>query len=357
MEETSFISSSAQAAVPFLTKWQAPSNIALIKYWGKTEPQIPKNPSLSFTLSSSVTITEVDFTPSPSGAFQFEFYFEGKLKPDFHPKLNSFFERISPFIPWIRDYALKISSQNSFPHSSGIASSASAMAALSLCLMDRERKLDATVSDETFFQKASFLARLGSGSAARSIQGPVTLWGKNTIQSSASNLYATPFGTDLHPVFTSYQDTILLVDKGSKPVSSSQGHQLMYNHPFAEQRFVQATTHLTDLVSLMKSGDLEGFIRIVETEALSLHAMMMTSNPYFILMQPNTLAIIQKVWDFRAATKIPLCFTLDAGANVHLLYPEANKEAIRIFIASELAVHCEGGQYLFDQVGSGAKKV
>jgi diphosphomevalonate decarboxylase len=357
MENPSFISSADQAAVPFKTKWQAPSNIALVKYWGKTEPQLPKNPSLSFTLSSSVTTTEVDFSPNNRETFEFEFYFEGALKADFNPKLNSFFDRIKTYIPWLNSYSLRISSQNSFPHSSGIASSASAMAALSLCLMDMERKLFPEIAEVDFYKKASFLARLGSGSAARSVEGPVTLWGKNSVQKTGSDLYATAFGTDLNPVFSSYQDTILLVDKGTKAVSSTQGHQLMHNHPFATQRFIQAAHNLADLVAIMKSGDLDGFMRIVETEALSLHAMMMTSNPYFILMQPNTLEIIQKVWKYRKETQIPLCFTLDAGANVHLLYPQKNKEEVGAFIAAELVSFCEQGQYLFDEVGTGAKKV
>jgi diphosphomevalonate decarboxylase len=357
MENLSFISSANQTAVAFKTKWQAPSNIALVKYWGKTEPQLPKNPSLSFTLSSSMTTTEVDFIPNTRETFEFEFYFEGALKVDFNPKLNSFFDRIKTYIPWLNSYSFRISSQNSFPHSSGIASSASAMAALSLCLMDMERKLFPEISEVDFYKKASFLARLGSGSAARSVEGPVTLWGKNSIQKAGSDLYATPFGAELNPIFSSYQDTILLVDKGTKAVSSTQGHQLMHNHPFATQRFIQAANNLADLVAIMKSGDLDGFIRIVETEALSLHAMMMTSNPYFVLMQPNTLEIIQKVWKYRKETQIPLCFTLDAGANVHLLYPRKNKEVVGAFIAAELESFCEQGQYLFDEVGTGAKKV
>ena len=357
MTESRFISSAVSNGNPYSTKWEAPSNIALIKYWGKTEPQLPKNPSLSFTLSSSVTTTEVQFLPSSKEEIEFEFYFEGALKPDFHPKLNAFFERIKTYIPWITSYSLKISSQNSFPHSSGIASSASAMAALSLCIMDMEQTLFPELSKADFNQKASFLARLGSGSAARSVEGPVTLWGKNDIQNEGSDLYATPFGANLNPLFKDFQDTILLVDKGSKAVSSSQGHQLMYNHPFANQRFVQATNNLADLISIMKSGDLDGFMRIVETEALSLHAMMMTSNPYFILMQPHTLEIIQRVWEFRKQTQIPLCFTLDAGANVHLLYPKMIKDKVQSFIADHLAFFCQKGQYLYDSVGSGAKKV
>jgi diphosphomevalonate decarboxylase len=96
---------------------------------------------------------------------------------------------------------------------------------------------------------------------------------------------------------------------------------------------------------------------LTEAEALSLHAMMMTSNPRFVLMQPNTLAILQKVWDFRVKTNLPLCFTLDAGANVHLLYPHQDRNSIMDFIQSELSVHCQNGQYIEDQVGNGAKKI
>ena len=357
MYDTRFISTVSKSPTPLTTKWEAPSNIALVKYWGKTEPQLPKNPSLSFTLSSSVTTTEVAFTPSSLNNFGFEFYFEGVLKPEFHPKLETFFERIANYIPWIAAYTLKINSRNSFPHSSGIASSASAMAALSMCLMDMEKTLFPQLTITEFNQKASFLARLGSGSAARSIEGPVTLWGANSIYRTGSDLYASAFGTALHPVFNTYQDTILLVDKGSKAVSSTQGHQLMYNHPFADQRFIQANQNITALVPHMQAGDLEGFIKIVETEALSLHAMMMTSDPYFILMQPNTLEIIHRIWEYRKQAQIPLCFTLDAGANVHVLYPKANKDEVRTFIADHLAKYCQQNQYLYDEVGKGAKKV
>ena len=85
--------------------------------------------------------------------------------------------------------------------------------------------------------------------------------------------------------------------------------------------------------------------------------MMLTSNPYFILMKPGTLSIIEKVWRFRKDTGLPLCFTLDAGANVHLLYPEIHRKEILQFIENELVVHCQNGQYICDQVGSGSKPI
>ena len=343
--------------VDYLTSWEAPSNIALIKYWGKQDSQIPKNPSLSFTLSSSVSKTEVSFKPKKSGKFDFDFYFEKKLKPEFKPKLQIFFKRIESYIPWIKGHDLIIKSHNSFPHSSGIASSASAMASLSLCLMDLERHFFPSMNKSFFYQKASFLARLGSGSAARSVLGPVTLWGENRTLETCSNLYAINFGEDLNPVFKSYQDTILLVDRGTKVISSSKGHDLMHEHPFASNRFLQASNNLDSLLPIMKSGDIDAFIKIVELEALSLHAMMMTSTPYFILIKPNTLEIIQRIWDFRMSQKIPICFTLDAGANVHLLYPLEYKRHVLSFIDRDLKSFCENEQYLIDQVGQGARKL
>jgi diphosphomevalonate decarboxylase len=95
----------------------------------------------------------------------------------------------------------------------------------------------------------------------------------------------------------------------------------------------------------------------VESEALTLHAMMMSSNPYFILMKPNTLEIINRIWSFREETGLPVCFTLDAGANVHVLYPEKNKTEILEFIKNELVAYCEKEQYLCDEVGKGAEKL
>ncbi|NJW55103.1 diphosphomevalonate decarboxylase, partial [Salinimicrobium sp. CDJ15-91] len=119
----------------------------------------------------------------------------------------------------------------------------------------------------------------------------------------------------------------------------------------------QAHDHLDELQKIFRSGDLEEFIKIVESEALTLHAMMMTSQPYFLLMKPNTLAIINRVFKFREETGLHLCFTLDAGANVHLLYPDNEKEETLEFIKAELLQYCQGGQYIEDHVGKGAKQV
>jgi diphosphomevalonate decarboxylase len=346
--------------------WRSPSNIALIKYWGKHGEQLPKNTSLSFTLDACCTTTSLGFErkkEQSSGLatykndFDFSIFFEGAEKEAFKPKINTFFKRIERYVPFIKEYTFNIETSNTFPHSSGIASSASGMSALALCLMSMEKEICKTpIDDNYFYKKASFLARLGSGSACRSIKGPMVVWGNNETIKSSSDDYGVKLPLELHTNFKEYQDTILLVDEGEKHVSSTVGHELMHQHPFAEKRFEQANDNFALLVAVLQNGDLKEFVRIVETEALSLHAMMMTSNPYFLLMKPNTLKIIHAIWNFRKKTGLQACFTLDAGANVHLLYPKAIAQEVSKLITDELASYCNN-RYIWDQAGLGAIQI
>jgi diphosphomevalonate decarboxylase len=341
-------------------KWSSPSNIALVKYWGKKEHQIPANPSISFTLDNCRTTTTLKFEKKASSSnFSFDVFLEGEQKDDFKPKIETFFKRIEQYLPFLKEYHFVIDTSNSFPHSSGIASSASGMSALALCLMSVEQQLlNVSMSESShFYKKASFLARLGSGSACRSLEGDLIVWGSHQEIDRSSNLYGTKYPFEVHDNFKNYQDTILLVDKGEKQVSSTDGHNLMHNHPYAENRFNQAHDNLSKLISVFKEGDLKSFIDIVESEALTLHAMMMTSMPYFILMKPNTLEIINRIWKFRQDTGLHISFTLDAGANVHILYPEAEAAPIFEFIKTELVAYCQNGHYICDKIGFGAKQL
>ena len=360
MTEKEFIPSPyTKSVLSGKTTYKSPSNIALVKYWGKKENQIPANPSISFTLNECATVTTVTYERlnEPSNSFFFDVALDGKVEESFKPKINTFFERVYQYLPFLKEYQFKIETSNSFPHSSGIASSASGMSALALCLMEIERNLNPEMTQDYFNQKASFLARLGSGSAARSIKGSLVQWGVHAKIEGSSDLYGVEYPHKVHSVFQNYCDTILLVDKGQKQVSSTVGHDLMHGHPFAEQRFHQAHENLLKLETVFAEGDLNGFISIVESEALTLHAMMMTSQPYFILMKPNTLEIINKIWAFREDSKTHVCFTLDAGANVHVLYPEDEKTQVQQFIKDELAAYCQNGQFIHDFVGNGAQKI
>ncbi|NNG10379.1 MAG: diphosphomevalonate decarboxylase [Arenibacter sp.] len=360
MTEQSFVPTPYKNILPKgKVTWESPSNIALVKYWGKLPNQIPANPSVSFTLNTAVTTTTLHYEKRTiaSADYSFDLFFEGKPKPDFKPKIETFFNRISSYLPFLMDYHFEIQSSNSFPHSSGIASSASSMAALALCLLEMEKSLDPAMSEDHFYKKASFLARLGSGSACRSITGSIVQWGKHNEIEESSDLFGISYTAEVHPVFQNYKDTILLVHKGQKQVSSTAGHNLMHAHPFAAERFEQAHRNISKMMAILKEGDLIKFMELVESEALTLHAMMMTSLPYFILMKPKTLEIIEKIWAFRVATNVPVCFTLDAGANVHVLYPEKASEKVLQFIKNELVAYCENGQYICDQIGNGSKKI
>ena len=363
MDTQQFIPNSLQNKITKTSfTWKTPSNIALVKYWGKTEPQIPKNASISFTLSNSHTITTIDFTKKSNSEadnkINFELFFEGKKKEDFKPKIAKFFERILEYCPYLTTYTMVIHSENSFPHSSGIASSASGMSAIAMCLMSLEKSLSSIeLTNEFINKKASFLARLGSGSASRSIEGPLVVWGNHPDIKGSSDVFGVPFPYEVHEVFKNYHDAILLVDKGEKQVSSTVGHDLMHNHPFASQRFDQANENLAKISKILQNGDINSFINLVESEALSLHAMMLTSNPYFILMKPNTLEIINAIWRYRNHTGSKVCFTLDAGANVHVLYPANESKSILQFIDNELSKFCQKNHYICDIVGLGAVKL
>ena len=341
------------------SSWKSPSNIALIKYWGKKEIQIPLNASLSFTLSNCYTECSIKYEPliKPNNQCNFELLFEGKREISFEEKLNIFFKRIVFYCPYLIDLKLTIDTKNSFPHSSGIASSASAYSALSLCIMDIEKKINPTISSEYFFNKASFLSRLGSGSASRSVLGPLAIWGESDFFKHSSNFFAVKYEEKLHGNFKNIQDTILLVDKGKKHISSTVGHDLMINHSFSNDRLVQVNQNLKLLKNALISGDFEAFTHIVELEALTLHAMMMTSSPYYILIKPNTLNIINEIWNYRKNTNSKVCFTLDAGANIHLLYPKKNFNQIQDFISNNLSKFCQNGEFINDHVGNGPNKL
>ena len=335
--------------------WASPSNIALVKYWGKKGKQIPQNPSISFTLSDCRTETFIEY--EKADRFGFSFFFEGKENPVFGAKIEKFLMDNQAFFPFINQLHLKVESCNTFPHSSGIASSASSMSAFVMGLIEIESLLVGLSTGSRALTKASYFSRLASGSAARSVFPAMALWGKTEAYEGSSDEYAVSLADDILPIFKTYHDSILIVSGETKSVSSRAGHALMEGNPYASARYAQANENIKNLLAALKSGDLATFISITESEALQLHALMMCSNPSFILMKPNTLSIINEIRTFRNETKIPLCFTLDAGPNVHLLYPESEAEKVKHFIKENLASYCVDNKWIADYVGDGPKKL
>lgn len=313
-----------------------PSNIALIKYWGKYEGQIPANPSISYTLNNCKTNTHLEFFVTKG--FDVHVFLEGKEQPKFGEKIKKYFYTIEPQLPWILKGKYLIHTENTFPHSSGIASSASGFGALAKALTELDAIFSGETNDQDRLQKTSFLARLGSGSACRSICDGLGVWGRTPEVEGSSDLFAVSYPKEqIHHVFRDFHDWILLVHEGQKAVSSSVGHGLMKTNPYAEQRFQEARDNFKTLKTILKTGDLSGFIRLVEHEALTLHSMMMMSEPPYILMKEATISVINKIWKFRKETGLPLFFTLDAGANIHVLFPNNEySHQIKSFIDNEL---------------------
>jgi diphosphomevalonate decarboxylase len=337
--------------------WRCPSNIALVKYWGKTGVQLPCNPSISFTLRHAYTDMAVSYEKTNVTSFTLDFLFENQPNEKFKDKIVKFIHTYWEKLNFLQGFHLHIQSTNSFPHSTGIASSASSMGALALTLCSLEDEIkEKTTATAEFLQKASFWARLASGSACRSVYPHLAVWGATAAVAGSSDHYAVPF-TTFHPIFKTYQNRILIVSSKEKTVSSRAGHALMNKHPFAKVRYEQANNHLNNLVVALQTGDIEAFTDITEQEALTLHALMMNSSPSVILMQPNTLVVLDLIKEFRATTKLPIAYTLDAGPNIHFLFPQEIASQVDTWLDTVVKPYLENGRIIRDEVGEGATKL
>jgi diphosphomevalonate decarboxylase len=331
-----------------IAAFRCPSNIALVKYWGKKGLQLPANASISFTLRDLYTETRVSTSRGDGRA---EVYVDGNRTPSFDAKVQAFFDRQKCTMRWMDETDFRVDTRNNFPHSSGIASSASGMGALALCTGELHRQIS---GEELALSEISSMARLGSGSACRSLHGPLAVWGEHPDYPGSSDAFAVPFPTEeLHPAFSDWEDAVLIVESGRKAVSSSAGHKLLDAHPYAAARYATANVNMHKLRKCLTNGDIETFTALVESEALQLHAMMMCSMPYYLLMKPASLEIINRAWEFREQSGVPLVITLDAGANVHVLYPAQFKSQVHGLINSSLVSLCENGLYLCSSIGEG----
>jgi diphosphomevalonate decarboxylase len=319
--------------------WQCPSNIALVKYWGKKQEQIPCNPSISFSLKNAFSRTIIDYDYDPQRqTFEYEL-----LQKEFNnKKTQNFFLTCLRLNPLLKHFDLKIESFNSFPHSTGIASSASAFGALALCMLNIDYELSGKEINEGFYQKASYLARLGSGSAARSVYGGFVRW---------DNQYALPL-KNIHKNFAGIRDTILIVSSKPKSISSSKGHALMNNHPFAQDRYQEAKYNEIELQHILRNGDWNAFQSMCEVEALMLHYMMLTSTPSYSLLEENSLKIIEIIKKFMEKSPY-ITYTIDAGPNIHVLTHPTKFKGLTELV-KKVASRVE--DVLYDEIGDGPVK-
>jgi len=284
---------------------EAHPNIALIKYWGDLDPvlHIPANGSISMNLAGMFTRTRVSFTP---GLAQDRFTLNDKTADT--PSA----QRVSKMLDRLRlmagiDTRALVESQNNFPTGAGIASSASGFAALALAAS----KAAGLELDE---KDLSRLARTGSGSACRSIPAGFVEWqgGTNDEDSYAFTL-ASPEHWDL-------VDCIAVVSQVEKQVSSSEGHALASTSVYQKARVSDAPRRLEICRKAILEHDFEALAEVVELDSNLMHAVMFTSNPPVIYWLPETVRIMQAVQSMRK-TGLPVCYTVDAGPNVHVLCP------------------------------------
>lgn len=326
--------------------------------------------------------------PGSGDGFSINYFFEGEPNKLFEERIRNHLISLLPYFPFLNKFNLTIESLNTFPHSSGIASSASSMSSLALCICSIEASLSQSqphpqpqphpqsqshpqtqpqtkpklrpgklqvppLRQADFYRKASYMARLGSGSASRSVYGGFVSWGRISEDEYSSDEFATPFKNRIGDAFHELHDAIMIVSPMKKNVSSSQGHALMNNHPFASQRYNQSRNNMAGITKAIRDNDVEKFIQITENEALTLHGLMMSSDPGFILLEPSTLEILSRVRRFREESGTFLCFTLDAGPNVHLIYTGSVRDKILSFVREELLEFCHDRKWIDDRIGNG----
>jgi diphosphomevalonate decarboxylase len=286
-------------------------NIAFIKYWGNENDtlRLPSNSSLSMNLGSLHTITTVTFE---------ENLIIDELVINNEPVTGPALARVTAHLDLVRTQAglkipARVESKNNFPMGSGIASSASAFAALSVAA--------AAAAGLSLDEAAlSRLARRGSGSASRSIPAGYCQWVTGNDETSIAASIASPEYWDL-------RDVIVIASQAHKSIGSSDGHRLAKTASLQAARVAGAETRLKTCREALLARDLSAMGPVIEEDAVMMHAVMMSSRPPLYYWNTVTMDLIQATQQWRAEG-LPVYFTIDAGPNVHLICEAADAETV-----------------------------
>jgi diphosphomevalonate decarboxylase len=278
-------------------------NIAFIKYWGNRDARLrlPVNGSISMNLDGLFTRTTVSFQPSLA---------LDELVINEHDVTGKSLERVSSILDIVRQSAgfqikAEVISENNFPTGAGIASSAAAFAALALAAT-KAAGLDLSEA------AVSRLARLGSGSAARSIPAGFVEW---CMGSADQDSYAVSIAPAEHWALA---DCVAIVSAGQKAIGSTEGHALAPSSPLQAARVLDTPRRLDLCRQAILNRDFEALAAVIEQDSDSMHAVMMTSQPALFYWKPATLAVMEAVREWRASG-LPVAYTIDAGPNVHVI--------------------------------------
>lgn len=291
----------------------APSNIAFTKYWGKKDEilRLPLHGTISLTLSNLLTTTTVEFS---------DMYKEDEIIINGGGQEAGEAERVIKHLDRIRKMAkinhkAKMVSNNNFPIGTGLASSASGFAALTLA--------GVTAAGLKLSEKElSILARQGSGSACRSIPGGFVEWLDGDTSETSYAVQIFP------PKSWAIADVVAIISQGRKVVSSTIGQQAVHTSPFLKARVSQMAEKNKLLKKLIKERNFERFGNLVEAEALQFHAITLTQNPPLIYWTPNTVLLMKLVQNWRSKG-LAVYFTVDTGQDIHIFVEQKNVNTLK----------------------------
>lgn len=287
----------------------APSNIAFTKYWGRKDEKLrlPENGSVSMCLSNLLTTTTVEFSLSYKAD---QVSINGQEEK----------ERVMEHLDRIRKLAkinlkAKVVSNNNFPTGTGLSSSASGFAALTLAAT-------ATAGLNLSEKQLSILARQGSGSACRSIPSGIVEW-------LDGNTSETSYAKTIFPAnWWNIADVVAVVSLGKKEVPTSTGHQKAQSSPFMKLRLSHMKKKNNLVKKYIKLRNFTKFGELVEAEALELHTIMLTQRPALIYWTPGTLQIMKLVPHWREEG-IEVYFTINTGQDIHLICERKNVDKVK----------------------------
>jgi diphosphomevalonate decarboxylase len=278
------------------------ANIAFIKYWGNRDNalRLPVNGSISMNLDGLFTRTTVSFVSAKTDS----------LTINSAEVTGKGLDRVSYILDLVRkmaniDERADVTSENNFPAGAGIASSAAAFAALALA---SSRAAGLTLSEA----QLSVLARRGSGSAARSIPAGFVEW---QMGQSEADSYAFSIAPVDH---WNLVDCVAIVNSSHKKTGSTEGHAIAGTSPLQNARVADAPRRIEICRNAILKKDFETFANIIEHDSDMMHSVMMTSNPPLMYWQSATVEIFHQVREWRASG-LPVGYTVDAGANVHVI--------------------------------------
>ncbi len=303
---------------------RAGSNIAFIKYWGVQDAalNIPLSDSISMTLADAHTTTTLEWLP-PAALAEDSLTLDGALLgPRAAERLVRHLDRIRALAGV--DLRARVVSRNNFPMASGIASSASGFAALTVAgCAALGLELDAT--------RLSALARRGSGSASRSLFGGFVEWQQGHDDTSSVAAQLAP------PEYWELVDIVAVVSSAAKSVSSEHGHTLAATSPLNGGRIECLPGALALVREAIAARDLGLLGPLIERDALAMHGVMMTGTPSLLYWQPGTLEVLHAVRRWRSVDGMPVYFTIDAGPNVHLICNAQDADAVVARLHADVA--------------------